>query len=91
VQSAKRGGTVVLVGIPSEDHTEFPASAARRRGLTIKIARRMAHTYPTAIQLVAQGQVDLNPLITHQYPVEQFDTAFQTANRREGQKVVINF
>jgi L-iditol 2-dehydrogenase len=91
VQAAKRGGTVVLVGIPSEDHTEFPASAARRHGLTIKIARRMANTYPTAIRLVAQGQVDLNPLITHQYPVEEFDKAFQTATRREGQKVVINF
>ena len=91
VQSAKRGGTVVLVGIPSNDRTEFPASAARRRGLTLKIARRMAHTYPTAIRLVAQGQVALKPLITHQYPVEEFDKAFQTAARREGQKVVINF
>lgn len=91
VTAAKRGGTVVLVGIPSEDRTEFPASAARRRGLTIKVARRMAHTYPAAIRLVAQGQVDLRSLVTHQYPVEQFAAAFQTAARREGQKVVINF
>jgi L-iditol 2-dehydrogenase len=63
VQSAKNGGTVVLIGIPSKDETSFTASAARRRGLTIKLSRRMKHTYPTAIRLVSQGQVNLNPLL----------------------------
>jgi L-iditol 2-dehydrogenase len=91
VESSKRGSTVVLIGIPSEDTTSFTASAARRRGLTIKLVRRMKHTYPTAIRLVAQGAVDLKSLITHEYPLAQFDQAFQTAARREGIKVFINF
>ena len=90
IESAKRGATVVLIGIPSKDETTFSASAARRRGLTIKIVRRMKHTYPTAIRLVSRGQVDLKSLITHEYDLSQFQTAFETAARREGIKVIIN-
>jgi L-iditol 2-dehydrogenase len=91
MESSKRGATVVIIGIPSEDQTKFSASAARHRGLTIKIVRRMKNTYPTAIRLVAQGAVDLKSLITHEFPVEKYDKAFQTAARREGIKVFINF
>ncbi len=90
-ESSKRGATAVLIGIPSEDRTQFSASVARRRGLTIKLVRRMKHTYPAAIRLVAQGAVDLKSLITHEFPVEEFDLAYQTAARREGIKVFINF
>ncbi len=91
VQSAKHGGTVVLIGIPSEDKSCFTASAARHRGLTIKLSRRMKNTYPTAIRLVSQGQVNLQPLITHQYDVDNYQKAFETAAKRDGVKVLINF
>jgi L-iditol 2-dehydrogenase len=50
----------------------------------------MKHTYPTAIRLVNQGQVDVKSLVTHEYTLSQFGTAFETAARREGVKVVIN-
>jgi L-iditol 2-dehydrogenase len=90
VQSSKRGGALILIGIPSQDKTVFTASEARRRGLTIKLARRMKNTYPTAIRLVEAGQVDLKCLITAEFPLEDFDKAFQTAVAREGVKVVIN-
>lgn len=90
VQSAKRGGTIILIGIPSKDTTSFSASAARRKGLTIKISRRMKHTYPTAISLVANHMVDLKPLITHQYPIEEFNEAYKIAASRQGIKVFIN-
>ncbi len=33
--SARPGGKVLLIGIPEEDHTEFQASVARRKGLSI--------------------------------------------------------
>ena len=91
VQSSKRGGTTVLIGIPNQDITSFTASAARRRGLTIKLSRRMKHTYPTTIRLVNQGLLNLDPLITHQFPMEEYEEAFQTAANRQGVKVFINF
>jgi L-iditol 2-dehydrogenase len=91
IQSSKRGGTTVLIGIPNEDQTTFTASAARRRGLTIKLSRRMKHTYPTAIRLIENQQINLQPLITHQYDLMNYETAFETAAARQGIKVFINF
>ncbi len=63
------GGKVVLAGIPADDKLSFSASIARRKGLTIKLVRRMKHTYPRAIEMVNTGQVDLEPLITHRLPI----------------------
>ena len=83
------GGKLILVGIPSDDKTSFPASVARRKGLTIKLVRRMKHTYPRAIDLVARQLVDVRSLITHRFPLEQTAEAFNTAERREGLKIMI--
>ncbi|MBN2146178.1 MAG: alcohol dehydrogenase catalytic domain-containing protein [Anaerolineales bacterium] len=87
--TAKPGGRVILVGIPADDRTSFSASIARRKGLTIKLVRRMKFTYPRAIRLVESGQVDVRSLVTHRFPLEQSMQAFATAQRREGLKVVI--
>jgi len=83
------GGKVILVGIPADDTTCFSASNARRKGLTIKLVRRMKHTYPRAIDLVAKGLVDVHSLVPHRFPLDQSMEAFQAAARREGLKVII--
>lgn len=83
------GGKVILAGIPDDDRTSFSASVARRKGLTIKLARRMKHTYPRAIRLVESGQVDVRSLVSHRFSLENAAAAFATAERREGLKVMI--
>jgi L-iditol 2-dehydrogenase len=87
--AARPGARVVLIGIPAEDRTAFTASTARRKGLTIKLTRRMKRVYPRAIRLVEGGMVDVRSLVTHRFPLEEFDKAFSTAQRREGLKVII--
>jgi L-iditol 2-dehydrogenase len=84
------GGKVVLAGIPDDDKTSFSASTARRKGLTIKLVRRMKHTYPRAIELVSKGLVDVRSLVTHRFPLEQSAEAFRVAQRREGLKIIID-
>jgi L-iditol 2-dehydrogenase len=49
----------------------------------------MKHTYPRAIALVNSGRVDVRSIVTHSFPLEQAVKAFQTATRREGQKVIV--
>jgi L-iditol 2-dehydrogenase len=88
--AVKIGGKVILCGIPSEDHTSFIASVARRKGLTIKMVRRMKHVYPRAIDLVVRGRVDVRTLVTHHLPLEDSANAFRIAERREGVKVMIH-
>lgn len=87
--AVRPGGKVILVGIPSDDHTSFPASVARRKGLTIKLVRRMKHTYPRAIELVSTGLVEVRSLVTHRFPLERTSEAFAIAQRREGIKVMV--
>ena len=73
----------------SDDNASFKASTAHRKGLTIKIVRRMKHTYPRAIALVSAGLIDLDVLVSHRYPLAEGAEAFQVATAREGLKVVI--
>ena len=89
IQLAAPGGTVVVVGIPSEDHTTFTASAARRKGLTVKLSRRMNRVYPEAIRLAESGLADLRSIVTGSYPLTEHKAAFAAAAAREGLKVVI--
>jgi len=72
-----------------DDNTSFSASIARRKGLTIKLMRRMKHTYPHAIELVSKGLVDVRSIVTHCFPLEQADAAFRVAERRKGLKVMV--
>lgn len=90
VESVRPGGRVVLAGIPDEDMTAFPASVARRKGLTIKLSRRMKEVYPRATRLVAAGMVDVTSLVTHRFPLAQAGAAFEVAQRRDGLKVVVH-
>ncbi len=89
VAATKHGGKVILVGIPADDRTTFTASTARRKGLTLKLVRRMKNTYPRALALVEKGLVELGSLVTSRYPLEQAAQAFAEAETREGIKVVV--
>jgi L-iditol 2-dehydrogenase len=76
MEMARLGGRVVLVGIPGSDRVEIKHSTMRRKGLTIRAARRMKHTYPRAIHLVTSGMVDLNGVVSHRFPLDQAPDAF---------------
>jgi L-iditol 2-dehydrogenase len=89
IASAVPGGSIIQVGIPSDDKTSFTASIARRKGLTIKLVRRMNQNYPRAIELVSKGLIDVRSLVTHRFPLEQVAEAFSAAQQREGLKVMI--
>lgn len=86
---ARYGGRLVLGGIPDEDHTTFPASTARRKGLTLALSRRMRHVYPRAVALAVSGAVDLGWLATHTFDLADAAAAFSVAASREGLKVIV--
>ena len=73
---ARLGGRLVIVGIPGNDEFHLKHSTARRKGLTIRMARRMKHVYPRAIHLTEQGMVDLKGMISHRFPLEKTPEAF---------------
>jgi L-iditol 2-dehydrogenase len=90
IEAVRPGGRVVLVGIPDGDRTSFTASAARRKGLTLLLARRMKPAdLPRAIRLAEAGRVELGSLVTERYPLTQGGEAFEALVSRRGLKVVV--
>jgi L-iditol 2-dehydrogenase len=90
IAAARPGGRVVLVGIPDGDRTSFTASPARRKGLTLLICRRMKpDDLPRAIELAAEGRVDLESLVGERHALQDWEEAFAALVDRRTLKVVV--
>lgn len=89
IAAARQGAQVILAGIPAGDSTTLPASVARRKGLTLRLSRRMKEMYPRTTRLVERGAVDVTSVVSHTYPLEQVVEAFRVADDREGLKVIV--
>ena len=83
-----RAGAAMIVD-PGRDRVSDYISLARRKGLTLVLARRMGDVYPRAVRLVASGQVDVRSIVTHRFPLAETGAAFDAAERRIGLKVVV--
>ncbi len=84
-EAVRVGGLVVLVGIPTGNRFTLDAALVRRKGVTIKMSRRMRHVYPRAIAMVAAGRVRLAPLATHRFALDGAPAAFELqAEYRDG-------
>ena len=90
VTSARPGGRVVLLGIPSDDRTVFPASVARRKGLTFKLARRSTpDSFLRAVRLAEARSIDLASLVTLRVPLAEGARAFDALVARDGLKTIV--
>jgi len=79
------GGRVVLVGIPDGNEYHAYADAMRRKGLSLKMSRRMGEVLPRAITLVERGLVDVESLVTHRFSLDEASHAFHLqSNYEEG-------
>ena len=52
-----------------------------RREIDVKGIFRYANCYPRAVSMVAAGKVDLKPLVSHRFALENVKDAFEIANR----------
>ena len=64
IRVTMNGGIVVAVGL-GESEQKVRASEINMREVDIKGIFRYCHTYPTCLQLLASGKVNVDPLITH--------------------------
>jgi L-iditol 2-dehydrogenase len=67
-------GRVALVGM-GQDEVGLPLPHIQDHELTLTGAFRYANTWPTAIDLVASGRVDLDALVTGHFGLEQVEDA----------------
>lgn len=87
-QAAKFGGTVFIIGV-GKDFQMIPFMYASFREIDIRFQFRYRETYPKAIMLVSEGLIDLKPLVTHRYTLEQAKDAFTTASTPSARAVKV--
>ena len=81
----KPGGTLMMIGIPEVDRVSFAIDLLRRKELRLQNVRRQCECVAPAIALAASGQVDVSPLITHRFPLDDAKAAFDlAADYRDG-------
>jgi threonine 3-dehydrogenase len=87
----RNGGTAALLGIPGEEISINLAKDVIFKGAKILgiNGRKMFETWYQMESLVLSGRLQLDPIITHQIPFEDFDRGFKMMQSGEAIKVVL--
>lgn len=81
LKTAKSGGAVVVVGLGDDSTYRVPMVELAVKELDLKGIFRYVYTYPAAINLLTSGAVDLDPMITHHFPLDEMLTGFEYAEK----------
>ena len=90
IRIARNGGRVILFGIPSRT-VEIDVATAIFKNLTVQAVsgRRIFATWYRTRWLLESGAVDLRPLITHEYGLEDWEQVFAKLEAGEACKIVV--
>jgi threonine 3-dehydrogenase len=93
IRSVKMGGDVVVLGIPNREvPIDFAADIVFRsvsiHGIT---GRRIWDSWFKMKGLLKSGRLDIEPVITHQFPFDEYEKAFELMKTGNCGKVVLNF
>lgn len=90
LQVARRGGTVMYFSVaPVEATAGIRPYEIFQKELTITGSFINPGTHGRAMSLIVSGKVDVKPLITHRYELEEIDTAIKMHKSPETVKIVI--
>jgi L-iditol 2-dehydrogenase len=73
----KRGGTIVLVGLPPEDVIDFNFAKLMGQVADIRTIFRYKNLYPAAIRAIASGAIDVSGIVTHEFAFRDIAEAFR--------------
>lgn len=75
---AKRGGTIVLVGMSAQSEISYNFFQIMEKEATVKCVFRYRNLYPTAIAAIASGSINVKQIVTHEFSLEDSNLAFDT-------------
>jgi threonine 3-dehydrogenase len=91
-RALRNGGTAALLGLPAKavtfnfnEHIIF--KGCKVLGIN---GRRMWETWYQMEELVLSGRLELDDIITHEMPMEQYEKAFETMISGDGIKVLLD-
>lgn len=88
VRSVRPAGSVVLVGMGA-DELRLPLGVIQQRELLITGTFRYANTWPTAIALVASGQVNLDDMVTSEHGLAEVEQALTAGRDPHSVKAIV--
>lgn len=95
IDSTRKGGTTVLVGVaPITEALEYPVAALVAAGAKRIVGCLLGgvnslHEIPRLVSLWQRGQLDLETLITNRRPLEQINEAFDDLRAARGVRTVL--
>ncbi len=83
------GGTMVFVGLFSQDQVPMDLNLIAQKELTFKGIFRYRNTYETAINLIASGHINVKPLITKRFSWQQVGDAMNCAHKEAASQIKV--
>lgn len=91
----KYDGDILYFGVPPERLDAVAWRPIWRKNISVhtSVGPDFSRDFPLAMRWQAEGRLDLRPLVTHRFPLQQVQTAFEVySERKDGsQKVFIDF
>lgn len=95
IELARPSGMILYFGVPANlvDGVRLKPAMLKNLVITTSLHPDFERTFPLAMQWLAEGRVNLAPLITHRFPLSEIQQAFDTfRDRRDAaQKVLVEF
>jgi threonine 3-dehydrogenase len=91
LRTMHHGGSVAILGIPP-DETSIDWNQVIFKGLTLKgiYGREMFETWYKMAAMLQSG-LDLSPVITHHFAVQEFEKGFETMGSGKSGKVILDW
>ena len=93
VRSTRMGGYVNVLSVYGQEMTEIPMNEVVFRYLHLKgiNGRKMWSTWDKMHELLQQGSIDVEKIVTHRMPVSKFEDGIELALSGKCGKVVLDF
>lgn len=85
----RTGGVVVVVGLPPVEEVALPVMDQLAREYDVRTVFRYANCYPPALSLIAAGKINLAPLRTHEFGLDQAEAALRQAIARKAETIKV--
>jgi len=91
IAAARPGATVVVIGMPASDTAAVNINDMIVREIKLRPIFRYNNTFPTGVNLIASGKVNLQPLISKRFTLRETPEAFEyvLANRATCVKAIV--
>ncbi len=91
LQMLRKGGTLLLIGLPSQAVQLDLATQVILKEATIRgfHGREMYRTWERVLPLVQRGAIPTTPVVTHRLPLADYEEGFAAASERRAGKVLL--